>query len=214
MKASLILLIAFVIILSQTGCSLEVNSRNISTARDKSPDIGDGGFVSADPCGPPCFFEIVPGTTTKSQAISLLQARELYSDCHEYDTREQGGVRGIACQNISIGLQNDFDIVENIGFIPAQTITVEKAITRHGEPSAVLVTDVSYAKNEFVTSMILYYDTINVELVLAEQNSGAFNLTPTTLVVNIGYSDEGSYNQSRRYSQDWKGYSTYEQWNP
>lgn len=214
MKAGLILLIAFVIVLSQTGCILEVNGWNISPEKDKSPDIRDGGFVSADPCGPPCFFEIVPGITTKNQAISLLQARALYSDCHEYDNREQGGVRGIACSNISIGLQNDFDIVENIGFTPAQTITVEKAITRHGEPSAVLVTDVSYAENEFVTSMILYYDAIKVELVLAEQNSGAFDLTPTTLVANIGYSDEGSYDLNRRYYQAWKGYGTYEQWNP
>jgi hypothetical protein len=167
MKTRLSILIVLTISILQPGCSSEHN-RNISTANNITAEVGDGGFLSAEPCGPPCFFEIVPGTTTKNQAISMLQARKLHLDCHEYDNRAQGGVRGIACQNISIGLQDDSDVVESIGFTPTQTIAVEKAIAKYGEPSAVLVTDVPYTGNEFVTKMMLYYDDMNIELVLAE----------------------------------------------
>ena len=214
MKTRVIAIIAFVMGLLQTGCSPEVDNSSINTDEAHTSDIGDGGFLSNEPCGPPCFFEIVPGVTTKDQAISILQGLEIYAGCHEYDNRQQGGVRGIACQNISLGLQDDFAIVESVGFTPTQKITVEEATAMYGEPSAILVTDVSYTGNEFVTTMILYYDSINMELVLAEQNSGTFDLMPTTLIVNIGYSDQKAYDLSRRYSQVWKGYGTYEQWNP
>jgi len=200
-----VLLISLVIGLLEAGCWPNTNNRN----------IGDGGFLSAEPCGPPCFFEIVPGVTTKNQAISMLQTWELYMNCQEYDNRKQGGVRGVACQNISIGLQNDLDIVESVGFQPMQTITIEKVIAKHGEPSGVLVIAEGYPQNnEYVASMLLYYDTIRVTLVLAEQNSGEYSLTPTTTIINIGYSDQKSYDLSRKYSQAWKGYTTYEQWNP
>src|SRR5690349_12886883 len=36
-------------------------------------DIGDGGFLSEKPCGPPCFMGIIPGQTKKDEVIQFLR---------------------------------------------------------------------------------------------------------------------------------------------
>ena len=49
---------------------------------------------------------------------------------------------------------------------------------------------------------------------LEEQVTGEFNVQPTTPIVNIGYSDEESFELNSRYSANWSGYGVYSQGNP
>jgi hypothetical protein len=58
--------------------------------KPRSP-LGDGGLLSREPCGPPCFFGIIPGVSSKDDAITMLRSHELYLDCSEYDNTSQGG---------------------------------------------------------------------------------------------------------------------------
>jgi hypothetical protein len=178
-------------------------------------NIGDGGFLSENPCGPPCFFGIIPGVSSKADAITLLRSQGLYIDCSEYDNTSQGGVRGITCRTQGLIFQNNADIVTGIGFQPPIKITVSDVIAKYGNPSAVGVAAVSLTdRQQFFTGMTLFYDGSRVSLGLSEQQSGEFNLTPDTLVEGVTYEDQDSYNRGRKYSQEWNGYSVYEQWNP
>lgn len=211
----MILTISLIIALSQAGCLSMTNSQNTNLTPTKIPDIGDGGFLSDKPCGPPCFFEIIPGTTSKEQAITLLQSHELYLVCQEYDTRAEGGTRGINCGSVDVGLQKDLDIVESIAFQPSQTITVNQVFAKYGKPSAIGVATLgSIEPDEPVTIMLLLYDTLGVSLSLVKQNSAVFDVEPTTLIENIGYSDQNAYNIGRQYSQKWNGFGTYQESNP
>jgi hypothetical protein len=111
--------------------------------------------------------------------------------------------------------QNHADIVAEIGFQPSRQISVSEVIVKYGDPSAVGVAAVSLTDTQkFVTGMTLFYDGTRVSLGLSEQNSGEFTLTPDTLVEGVQYRDQDSYNRGRKSTQEWNGYSVYEQWNP
>ena len=199
-----------------SSCSVATRDQSVNlTATATMSKIGDGGFLSGVPCGPPCFFGVVPRTTSKDQVIKLLQSDELYLVCQEYDTRAEGGPRGINCGSVDVGLQKDLDIVEQIAFQPPQTITVNQVLAKYGKPSAIGVATLgSIEPNEPITNMLLLYDTLGVSLGLVKQNSAVFDVEPTTLIKNIGYLDQSAYNTVRQYSQKWNGYGTYQESNP
>ncbi len=179
-------------------------------------DIGDGGLLSQVPCGPPCFYGITPGITTRVEAEQALQRYGLDRNCEYFDTTRDGGVRGLACDAVGIVLQADSDTISSIGYQPSLSITVGDVVARHGTPSVVAVAAVGLTdRYPIITGATLYYDSIHAELGLAEQNIGGnFNVQPTTPVVGINYEDQDSYDRGRSYSAAWRGYGTYPQWNP
>jgi hypothetical protein len=178
-------------------------------------EVREGGFLSQEPCGPPCFWNITPGVTNQDQVVEILKSKELFQECDYFDNLKESGSRGFICRPVVIiTFQDNSDIVAGVGFKPSQTITVEEVISKYDAPNAVLVTAVGIPENEPHTVMTLYYDDLNVNLSLIEQKAGIYELTPTTRIENIAYSDQPSYESIRRYSQEWNGYSKYNQYNP
>jgi hypothetical protein len=57
--------------------------------------------------------------------------------------------------------------------------------------------------------MTLFYDNIMASLGLAGQDSGTFDLEPTTVIQGIEYDDQEMYKLGTRYSQKWSGYGVY-----
>jgi hypothetical protein len=127
---------------------------------------------------------------------------------------DNGVNRGISCSNIGITF-DDSNLVNVVSFQPTQIITIGEVIKKYGNPDAILVTSINPSNKQTGTvNMMVYYDSLNLNIGLADQNSGEYELKPTTLIKNIGYSDLNSYKLKRSYSQKWNGFGLYKQFNP
>ncbi|MCX6083243.1 MAG: hypothetical protein NTW32_27260 [Chloroflexi bacterium] len=191
-----------------SACSTTISSPTPST------NIGDGGFLSGNPCSAPCFHNITPGVTTEKQALEILSLELDIKNCDRWEKNNNGVNRGISCSNIGITF-DDSNLVNVVSFRPTQIITIGEVIKKYGNPDAILVTSINPSNKQIGTvNMMVYYDSLNLNISLADQNSGEFELKPTTLIGNIGYSDQNSYKLKRRYFQKWNGYGLYKQFNP
>ena len=173
-------------------------------------NVGDGGFLSERPCGPPCFWGIVPNVTTKSEVEKILESKNIVQDCRNYHRKEGGEIRGISCAGIHVSFHINDDRVEDVGFRPTQTITVEQVIEKYGEPTAIHIATLGIAELPNIT-VSLIYDEQRMMLILPEQDGIIFYLKPSTEVENISYFDLSSYQQLINVIQphNWQGYGEY-----
>jgi hypothetical protein len=141
--------------------------------------VGDGGLLSDEPCGPPCFMNIVPGVTKEADAIHILQAEGL---CGENRSFDYTGGRGFFCSsNVEISLQQGKDIVDVI-FLPSKPVSVGDVIAKYGEPNAVTVG----VKSQYPrTWMVLVYADLKINLILPEQEGNTYSI--------------GNYSASRQF---------------
>ena len=79
--------------------------------------IEDGGLISKNPCGAPCFLGVTPGITTKPQIIEILHERNLYDLCKfdEYVYAEEEMT--IECTSFNINYGYRSNIVTLVGLI-------------------------------------------------------------------------------------------------
>ena len=199
-----------------SACSSIVNKNSFNTLYTPSPLIEDGGFISGKICGPPCFFGIIPGVTTKNDAITLLQSRGLYQDCTEIDTTKKGGGHIISCNYLVVSIGGNGDLVSGISFRPSEDITVAQVIAKYGQPTVVSMLGASDSSDRYYTAyMDLCYDQINTVIsLIAQENSATYEISPTTLVGIIEYDDQEEYQSRRQIIQSWNGYGKYEERNP
>ncbi len=202
-KNVIFLLITILSILFLFGCGL-ISDQKISGVKV----IGDGGFLSSQPCGAPCFWGIYPGSTTETQVYEVLQNKGIEKKCAPFDRTKEGGRRGITCVN-SVLIVFGKDVVQDIGFSPTQKITVEEVIKHFGEPSHILVAITSTPEYPD-TTMILFFDEILTSLALPEQKGTRYQIAATTEVLNIGYSDNASYKATSSSLPGWSGYGEYD----
>ena len=213
MKQWLKILIVLVLSSLLSSCSLNC----INAASTETPQIGDGGFLSGQSCGPPCFFGVVPGVTTKNNAITLLQSKGLYQDCTEIDTTKEGGGHIISCTyptwGLVVSIGNNGDLVSGISFPPSEKITVAQVIARYGPPTVVSMLAAADSSNRGSTAyMDLCYDQINTVIsLIAQENSATYETSPTTLVGIIEYDDQEEYQSRRQIIQSWTGYGIYKE---
>ena len=185
------------------------NSNNVP------PSIGDGGFLSNNPCGPPCFQGIVPGTTTEHEAVQILQSQGLYYNCSSFNNEVSSGKRGVECgSSVNISFQRGTDIVDAVSFGLSQKVTVADVIAKYGEPDTVLVTlDHRYPR----AGMNLYYTDLRAIIGLPDQEGSIFRVSASTTVESIGYLSAASY-KSHVPAIDslpkWKGYGEYKEYLP
>jgi len=176
--------------------------------------INDGGVLSDEPCGAPCFWGIVPGITTKDQVIAIFEERKIFQDCEFFDYSQTRGERGINCKpRIYISFQKNADIVSGLGFRPDQEILVGEVIAKYGNPDAVLVTLQGIPEKPQRLSMILYFDKINTAMVLPEQDSigSGYELSPTVQITLIRYEEQTEYKSDKKnIPANWQGYGIYD----
>jgi hypothetical protein len=178
--------------------------------------VRDGGFLSGEPCGPPCFVGIVPGVTRETEAIRIVKAERL---CGNYETfdNEPSGYRGFICtpSGVYVSFRPGTDIVELVGYYLSPSITLGDVIARYGEPDAVSVGAIGIPEIP-KTMMSIYYDSLKSQLFLCDQEGVTFRAEPATGICRIGYSDVASYerqkNQLRELLASWNGYGEYHQY--
>jgi len=173
--------------------------------------IGDGGLLSKEPCGPPCFLGIVPDVTTYDETVQILTDYQYWDACEEWDTYEDTGTLGIRCsQTFSFYFDPDKSHVYEVVFIPQQEITVQDLIDEFGEPAYLNVIVLGYEESIRETTTRLYYPDLRMAIWLKDQKGSSYVLEPTTKIRNVKYLggdlDESIYKPSK---QDWQGYIEY-----
>ena len=173
-------------------------------------DIGDGGFLTEEPCGPPCFWGIVPGETTEAEVTEILQERGVFETCEAFDNEVEGGARGIKCgSRVLIDFTEGDDIVREVGFVPSLTITVQEVVAKYGEPEGVLI--VPLGVHVIDVQLVLVYPSMLTWVRLSLQKEGPYILEPSTSVKSVVYDvkfNELSY-ADRSSWRKWKGYGEY-----
>ena len=190
--------------------SLTACTPKISGIGNRVPEIRDGGFLSSEPCAPPCFWGIIPGITTEAEAIELLQSEGL---CRKYTTFDHsGGVEVFCSSGVEISIQQGTDTIDVVIFRPSQTITVGDAITRYGAPDTISVG----VKHQYPRVwMVLNYAHLKVSLVLAEQEGSTFWVEASTEVERINYYSTASFEYYKTTTDSkWNGYGEYQEYLP
>ena len=205
-------LLVWLIILS-ASCAVNNSAFPTSTTSPAVNNLGDGGFVSHKPCGPPCFYGIIPGTSIDVDVEQVRQnLSNVFSDCKTFDNSSSGAGRGLICSH-GVGVAYDKQLVEGVGFSPWENITVQDVIEKYGTPDQVNVIFVSLPDNPFRTSVNLSYDRLFTILALPEQDGREYVITPSTKILQIAYYAESKYQDIRdatsRVATAWRGFGTY-----
>lgn len=157
-------------------------------------DFGEGGFLTGEPCGPPCFWGITPGVSTEDDLIKKANANDVFSQCMIFDYKKQGGIRGLYCRSIPMGF-TDEGTVGDITFYPSVDITLAQLIDLYGIPDGVYVDLISLPDASPRVAMTLWYKKINSRVII-EQNSIDFVANPESVVERIEYFEKGDFEQS------------------
>ncbi len=173
---------------------------------ERTVKIGDGGFLSETPCGPPCFWGITPGETTETEVMAILQDRGVIESCESFDKTTEGGFRGIKCGlQMFIMFERESHLVYMVGFSPAR-ITVRDVIEKYGEPAGVEVGAVGI--HNYDAQLIMSYPDMFALVRLPIQDDYPYSLEPSTPVEDILYSLV--YGPEHPVLQDeWRGYGKY-----
>lgn len=170
--------------------------------------FGDGGLLSGEPCGPPCFWNIRPGETTKDQAVKILQEKHEFEQCKYFDNTSFSGLRGYNCRWVSFTLFNQKDIVETIGYEVTGGTQVKDLIEKYGPPDRLLSSLGGITDRR--AEMLLLYDNLLMTVFLESQPSGDYALKPETKLESVSYSEKTSYEQyAKNYKTPWSGYVQY-----
>jgi len=113
------------------------------------PSFGDSGFLSGEPCGPPCFYGIVPGTTTKSEVIQILNDMELLDRCSVIDNDQftiDEEIGGWDCNGTRIYYRKNTEIVFSITYDLPEPVLLSDIIAVHGEPGFVNLLETGFAE--------------------------------------------------------------------
>lgn len=176
---------------------------------EREVDVGDGGFLSGDPCGPPCFWGIVPGETTEAELMKVLESKGILATCETYNHEERGGLRGINCgSRIFIGFEHDSEVVRGVGFIPSAALTVEDVIARYGEPDGVLVFPRGVHVVDIVV-MLVYLDMLTWVELPEQRGEEGYVLEASTPVETIKYNIHFGDSPDNIFWRTWKGYGEY-----
>ena len=193
--------------------ALMMGACNTAPAQGPLINIGDGGFLSEKPCGPPCFMGIIPGESSETDVISVLKDLNIFSGCEAFINQSDDSEKGYICRGLVIvRMDRSSNLVTSIGYQPDDTIHVKEAITKFGPPNYLMV--VNSSPTEIVKiGMILYYDRPPMAIVLPNQGGVSYDLLPDITIENIGYSSKSDYDQLiqsfSKFFLTWKGYSEY-----
>lgn len=176
------------------------------------PDLGDGGFLSGTPCGPPCFWGIVPGQTTEEEVIAILGEHEVLAACRFYNREAEGGTRGIHCgprfQGFGVSFAPGSDLVEVISFRTSVTITVQDVIAKYGAPDCIRVMAEGISEHPEVGAGLVYLELL-AYLGLPSQEDDVYLTMPSTRVEVIAYSELNVRDLFLEDCVTWRGYGEY-----
>jgi hypothetical protein len=178
-----------------------------------TPAIGDGGLISNNPCGPPCFYGITPGLTTEKEVDEVTNKYvNIFSNCEPYHLKIRENHRGLICDDVA--LTYIFDTVDRLSYEPGISIVLDDVINSIGPPDIVSSSINSLPDKPFYSDAILFYDEKHMILIIPDQSGTEITLAPDTQVIRVTYLYESNYEKlktlSTLFSTPWRGYGIYE----
>jgi len=180
-------------------------------------------FLSGTPCAPPCWHGIVPGETSRSQALQRLEDHPYIrtSSLEEAGTSERGGVlwlwREATGTSVASGVSWEDDIVQEIRLGLPPGLTVEQVVERFGAPEAVKVAIGGVPEHTYYI-IDLYYPGAGIQFD-AYTREGESALEPSTRVTAVllfvpttleqrvlTEYGEGSFSHIMGIMRPWQGY--------
>jgi peptidylprolyl isomerase len=110
----------------------------------------DSSVITGDPCGPPCFAGITPGTTTYEEALKLLQADKRFANVQSQG--RQAAWQTAGGENCCQINADDKGLVSAIQIRVAPKVTVKQLLDKYGEPQ--YTTSADYSADEVAVAMI------------------------------------------------------------
>lgn len=192
-KRYLLTLIFLCVFIGLTGCNTTLE-----------PNIKDGGLLSGDPCGPPCFFEIHPGISTLEETKTALTKHGFIDSCKEGIYK----IDSLICGNstLQISFSKNYEYVTSVAFYVSPKIPIEDILSLYGEPEFIMMDEGATPEHQ-LSSIYIYYPTIDMYVITQYQESETFTLKPTTLIGLVIYSTNPMVRDDSK--QSWNGYGTY-----
>lgn len=175
--------------------------------------IDDGGLLSKAPCGPPCFYNVIPNLTNKEQAEEILKTFYDLQDCEYWDGVDSGRLE-ITCPNTNKYQASQFiairfdrsNLVENISFTPYKLVTVKDVVDKYGSPSGVYIAgDTDDGSAPVYVFMTIQYDEMKMELRLPSVQADSYEVLPTTSIEIVSYHEINP----NMFVIPWKGFQSY-----
>jgi hypothetical protein len=218
MRSSIRTYLLFLILLLlcfPTSCS-SLSSTSTLTGTSTSGmklNVGDGGFLSGEPCGPPCFWGIIPGITTDDETNKLLESAGVQTSECKYSQRQNPDVNVIRCGPVGLGYEigiaiDTTGVVKDLGFAPEPPFSLGDVIAKYGNPDAVSVGRLSVTLVPPDIGIRIYYDHLQAELSIPDQK-GSAEIRADYVIDGVLYSNAQSYEKSRKSSQPWHGFGEY-----
>jgi hypothetical protein len=165
--------------------------------------IGDGGLISGEPCGPPCFLGVTPGINTAKDVIPSLELFGISSLCFHENVV-------IYCPTIPIfyHFTGEEKSICDITFNPLN-VTLQDVINKYGAPSGwefSMPLDESGEPVGTVTLHIYYFDIKTmIELEYQESEIAVYLANPESSIFRVVYLAE----VEETYTYKWHGYGQY-----
>jgi hypothetical protein len=210
MRKFLLVLVCLAVL--SASCAVSSSLFPTSTTSSDSNALRDGGFISQKPCGPPCFFGIIPGETTE---IEGEQARQnlgnVFVGCETFD-KTASGARVLSCID-GVGVTYNKHLVEGVGFSPLEDITVQEVIEKYGPPDQVDVFLVSLPDYPYRVGASLSYDRLQTVLGFPEKDGRDYAINPNSKITSVAYYTKSKYQYLRDATSGgavpWGGFKTY-----
>jgi hypothetical protein len=172
-------------------------------------NLGDGGLLSGDPCGPPCFLKIQPGITTKQQVLEILKARTNLQDC-VFTSDAKIEYSYLTCEPADITFDKS-GIVGSINFKVQKPVPIGDIIAKFGQPSNVYINTTKWDNkdNTLAVGAKLFYNDLRMSIYLADENAQTYSIAESSQVLSIAYFSKDMWG-SMLPGSIWTGYEKYE----
>lgn len=174
--------------------------------------FGDGGFLSETPCGPPCFYGITPGKTTREEVKAIIKdANNLFENCVSYDNTPEGGNEGMSCNYFSLTFGENY--VSSISFRPDEHMELAQIFDKIGEPDRLIPHLRSLPEYPLEGRYILCFDEPRISIWLPEIEGPEYTVSPFTITESFNYVTDEAYQTTAcsmiHNSVEWEGYGDY-----
>ena len=202
----------------------------LSSCSAQEPLVAQG-LLEGEPCGPPCFQGLVPGSSTEDEVRQFLRSGEYAVGPYSVIERSQQGVLVLTWDRRGLGGQkNEFQIQDDVLSLTSMyvdsDVTLEQVVNRYGAPDK-FVADL-YLSGRVYTLVGLFYREVGMILDLHLYDDVP-QLKPETKVARVWYFEPVSLDEAIAvlagkkgqaledfeqeqlgYWHDWQGYGVVE----
>ena len=182
-------------------------------ARNSIPE--DRSLIAGTPCGPPCWYGIVPDSSTQEVLDQFLgQKHSLVGECQKYDHQAVGGYAGILCDRVEFVIEGD--VVKRTIVRPLYSLVLEDVVNKYGPPEFVRA---GFQSGPTVTrqAIDLYYASQGFSLHTTKESPFTFVLSEDTKVDIVSYFSPAHFQKipfldpkTINEARPWHGYGVYE----